>query len=1685
MTGRFLAAGSVAALDLVATWLIQSTVLLAAGLLAGRLLRRRGPAIQSAWYRTTLAAVLFCPIASMAMAAMGFSGLVLHWPSTIASEPARGTIADPDRDRLRSIAERDVNPIEIDPAQMSLPPTVAEVSRLADQPEPAAGPSPPVESPSVTTTATSPTVADDPPSLLAVIGWAGSMLLAAWLLGAAVLSTRLLIGHRRMVALRSAALPAEPDAAALCSDLARRMRVSAPTVLRSPFLSSPCLDGLRRPAILLPDDAADNLRETFVHELAHLARHDGLWNLLRQAATGAMWVQPLLWLLSRRIEETAEEVCDDFVVEFGADRARYAGHLLDLAERRLPPLAPSGVGMISLRSLLARRIARILDSTRSLSTRAGRRAIAATMIAGLAGTLLTGLLGVGGGDHEVLGDEPKVEKSAVDPDPTAAAIKTPAGTKRVTVNGRVVDPEGRPIAGATVAASRYRRGGIGSFNQFSERQELDRALTERDGHFRLTFEDTDPSGSEDQELSGPWGRPGIVAWAPGFGPVWPETLAREVTEDKPLRLVRDDVPITGRVVDLEGRPVAGATIRVQMLECPKDTAAVDRWLEAAAKDATGGTPPRKSYFPAAQQLPGCEPAVSTPTTTDSDGRFRLTGLGRDRLAILDIRGPSITFRRVQVVTRRMKRLENPDAEGPTLFDHGYYGADGTIVVEPGQPIEGVVRDRDTQAPIPGALVSAANLAGSIWLIDGLVTSQTDAQGRYRLIGLPKGNGHQLKVYPPLDQPYFITGVTAPGGPGLEPVRFDISLKRGLWITGRVTDRKTGQPVPAAIHYYPFLSNTLAQAYPNFQPNSHSLHWTGSHYRTDDAGRFRVVGLPGRGIVAAKSFDRSYRLGIGADTIPERLSQQSMRREALPTYNQIHPQDFSALAGVNPAADVQEFHQDLVLQPSPAVRVHLLDPEGKPLTHAMTWGRFPHERDFGDNNLYDQSQTLVSGLDPKESRTVVFLHRVRKLGAILVLKAGEVTDDAERTVTLRPCATITGRLVDADGKPVTGGIEVQLRKEGSRQRANSEPSELSLPGQALEADGRFRIDSLAPGGSYTLRARDRLVWSIKMEPETFKAFELASNLEAEPGQVIDLGTFNAATGQRIKGPEKLAAVSNDQGKTPARDVPITGRLVDLEGRPVAGAMVQVTQVIKPKGNDLTPWIEAARRGEPPSIASNHLNYEPPITPEEKRPRATTDAQGRFRFEGLGGEKVVIVAVQGPAIAFASLHVITRRTEPIPAKGFWSPYGSAAPRVYGADFTYTALPSRPIEGIIRDAQTNQPMVGVTVESEHFAGANISGFHDVKATTDDQGHFRLVGLPKGRGNQIVAIPNDDQPYFMQEVSVPDPPGIAPVSVEIGLHRGIWIEGKVTEKETGQPVPKAWLSYMPFMDNTFAQATPEFGKNRTMMAGFDVQDRYQTRADGTYRLVGLPGRAIVGVTAHNKSYRQGAGSETIQGMDNHGHFPTYFNPVPPGKYWPTSMKEINPTEDTKTVHLDLQVDSGATVRLRVVDPQGKPVSGLKADGRAQRGRREWDAQHGAELNVINLAPGEERRVLVRNEERKLGKAVLVRAGDDKNGPVVVTLEPLATIVGRVADVDGNPVLAATIRTDPVPGGSYSLSLGHVSTGTDGKFVVPDVPVGCNYDLVVESGRTSKQRRVAFHQNAVVRPGETTDVGEIRFKGD
>ena len=83
-------------------------------------------------------------------------------------------------------------------------------------------------------------------------------------------------------------------------------------------------------------------------------------------------------------------------------------------------------------------------------------------------------------------------------------------------------------------------------------------------------------------------------------------------------------------------------------------------------------------------------------------------------------------------------------------------------------------------------------------------------------------------------------------------------------------------------------------------------------------------------------------------------------------------------------------------------------------------------------------------------------------------------------------------------------------------------------------------------------------------------------------------------------------------------------VDLEGRPVRGVTIQVDSTSSAKGGDLSPWLDAVRRGEPSWVAYRHLENDK----EKPSAKAETDAQGRFRIEGLGAEKVVRLSIEGP-------------------------------------------------------------------------------------------------------------------------------------------------------------------------------------------------------------------------------------------------------------------------------------------------------------------------------------------------------------------------------------------------------------------------------------------------------------------------
>ncbi len=363
-----------------------------------------------------------------------------------------------------------------------------------------------------------------------------------------------------------------------------------------------------------------------------------------------------------------------------------------------------------------------------------------------------------------------------------------------------------------------------------------------------------------------------------------------------------------------------------------------------------------------------------------------------------------------------------------------------------------------------------------------------------------------------------------------------------------------------------------------------------------------------------------------------------------TYDHIYTAMYNGLKEVDIPEGSASFACDVPLDPGGSLKVRLIDTSGRPVTTASVKGRLPDSIDLNDD-MRGESVAKIAGLESGERRTLVARERVRKIGAVLTVPPDGSKDGDEITLTLRPNATVTGRVVDEAGTPAAGYIQVQ-----HVPTVRQFHGDINIADLKVDADGRFRCDELPAGGSYRiwLINREGGMAGVRTKSDAFQPFELAKKLNVEPGQLVDLGTFNVTTGKRIPAPAAQAG--------PA-DVPINGRIVDLEGRPVAGASVTVGSVHGPKSGDLTAWIDAVRKGAPPWTAYGHLGADVKI-PAAFRRDVTTDNEGRFRIDGLGPERVVELKITGDKVAYTSIDVVTRTTEPFRAPGFPDTHGPGA-------------------------------------------------------------------------------------------------------------------------------------------------------------------------------------------------------------------------------------------------------------------------------------------------------------------------------------------------------------------------------------------------------------------------------------------
>ncbi len=376
-----------------------------------------------------------------------------------------------------------------------------------------------------------------------------------------------------------------------------------------------------------------------------------------------------------------------------------------------------------------------------------------------------------------------------------------------------------------------------------------------------------------------------MATAVNLGAVWVRIPAGGKTDDLTLRLVIDDAPISGQVIDLEGKPVEGATVSVSEIKAAPNED-IGPWLKAVKED-TG------DYLGIeGELLSRWTSAVPAKVTTDAEGRFRITGIGRNRLVQARVDGPTIAIQRLRILTRPGETILFRGSNG---LGTTYYPANFRYAAGPTRPIVGVIRDKDTRAPLANIKVRSDKVSPEPFINVNIVETRTDAQGRYRLTGLPKGAGNRILIVPDgSDRPYVVSARDVPDTPGLDPVTVDVELKRGVWITGKVTDKVTGQPIPGAnVEYHTFYSNPNHSDYGGF---AGSIVW---HFvQTKDDGTYRVGGMPGPGLVTI--FGKEHYLRVTERDDEDWAAEKKKELYDTSPFAINHPNNYSEIARVEPA-----------------------------------------------------------------------------------------------------------------------------------------------------------------------------------------------------------------------------------------------------------------------------------------------------------------------------------------------------------------------------------------------------------------------------------------------------------------------------------------------------------------------------------------------------------------------------------------------------------------------------------------------------------------------------------------------------------------------------------------------------------------------------------------------------------------
>jgi beta-lactamase regulating signal transducer with metallopeptidase domain len=611
-----------------------------------------------------------------------------------------------------------------------------------------------------------------------------------WLAGVLVLTARLIVGSLSLTRLVRRASEAPDPIVRDCREVADCLGCRGSVHVRlTKDIATPCLAGLWRPVLLLPerechDARPDDLRAILAHELAHARNHDVAWNLVAHLASILLWFHPLAWRIRAAHVAACDAVCDAVAADLLGDVISYGRTLARLAVRAAWPAPAHGLAMA--RTSDVRRRLEALNRRVFRTPLSWRRVMPAFVVGSV---LLVCIGGFGFTRAEQAATTPKSSNADKLADPKAAGKLTLRAVSAET---------NEPIEGVSIE---YRaRIDEGKFLEAT-------IMTGEDGTTAIEWPATATVHMLWFTARAPKRVPIYIIWDDARHPI-------NLPPQKELRF-EPGTTIGGIVKDEAGQPIEGATVEVSAhpTESERNNSAFDlgspktdaqgRWrLDVAPKDLSALW--AWARHPRYQESPAAMSRNFNSVTVLKKG-LKVTGRVVDA-AGRPVRGARASFGptrfgspgppRGMTNDRGEFTLENCEP-GPSIITVQAEGFAPQIqdvrVAERTAPIEIRMTDpgpilRVRVADVQGKPVAGAYVVADTWRGHRSIDfhAETDQDGRLAWRSAPK----DLVLYNIGHERYMSIEAELAASEREQTV----TLHPKLVISGRVTDAETGRPV---------------------------------------------------------------------------------------------------------------------------------------------------------------------------------------------------------------------------------------------------------------------------------------------------------------------------------------------------------------------------------------------------------------------------------------------------------------------------------------------------------------------------------------------------------------------------------------------------------------------------------------------------------------------------------------------------------------------------------------------------------------------------------------------------------------------------------------------------------------------------------------------------------------------------